>query len=62
MISKLADVKLKSEERTSSTHALTMYRHTHEVDGKDYLIGRLQLLTFLNLAFRSLGYCWLRDI
>lgn len=28
-----------SEERTSSTHALTMYRHNAKHDGKDYKIG-----------------------
>ena len=26
------------EERTSSTYALTMYRHNHEIDGEDYKI------------------------
>ena len=26
------------EERTSSTYALTMYRHTHDIDGTDYKI------------------------
>ena len=26
------------EERTSSTYALTMYRHTHEIDGVEYKV------------------------
>ena len=29
-----------SEERTSSTHALTMYRHNTIVDGKEYKVGK----------------------
>ena len=29
-----------SEERTSSTHALTMYRHNTTVNGKEYKIGK----------------------
>ena len=26
------------EERTSSTYALTMYRHNHEIDGQEYKV------------------------
>jgi Rab-like protein 2 len=32
---------LYSEERTSSTHALTMYRHNTIVDGKEVKVGKL---------------------
>jgi hypothetical protein len=28
-----------SEERTSSTHALTMYRHNTMIEGKEFKIG-----------------------
>lgn len=33
-------LNFNSEERTSSTHALTMYRHNTVVDGKEYKIGK----------------------
>lgn len=33
-----------SEERTSSTHALTMYRHNTVVNGKEYKVGMLLLM------------------
>lgn len=33
-----------SEERTSSTHALTMYRHNTVVNGKEYKVGNNALL------------------
>jgi len=29
-----------SEERTSSTHALTMYRHNTTLNGKEYKVGK----------------------
>ena len=32
------------EERTSSTHALTMYRHNTNHKGKDYKIGKFKIL------------------
>ena len=33
-------IMIYSEERTSSTHALTMYRHNTVVDGKEYKVGK----------------------
>ena len=33
-------LNLYSEERTSSTHALTMYRHNTVHNGKEYKVGK----------------------
>jgi hypothetical protein len=36
----------ESEERTSSTYALTMYRHNHTLNGKEIKIGKQVTKTF----------------
>ena len=33
-------LRIISEERTSSTHALTMYRHTAKVGDAEYKVGK----------------------
>ena len=43
-----------SEERTSSTHALTMYRHNTTFNGKEYKVGMLSISSHFH---RHLGYC-----
>ena len=60
MISNFLNLTLSSEERTSSTHALTMYRHNTMVDGKEYKVGKIREMS--NQAYRYLGYSWIRVI
>ena len=55
-------LSIYSEERTSSTHALTMYRKDMEIDGTEYKIGKSRKLGY-NLVCKSnryLGHSWIR--
>jgi hypothetical protein len=42
----------ESEERTSSTYALTMYRHNHTLNGKEVKIGKQVTKTFGTLLVK----------
>lgn len=55
-------ITLYSEERTSSTHALTMYRHNTTVDGKEVKVGKLLFKKLNNEFDRYLGHSWIRII
>jgi len=46
MTSKEISISIFSEERTSSTHALTMYRYNYNMNGKTQKIGNKRDLTF----------------
>ena len=53
-----------SEERTSSTHALTMFRYNYTIKGTTYKVGKFKFSFFpyISILRRYLGHCWLRII
>ncbi len=50
-------ILLDSEERTSSTHALTMFRYNYTINKKTYKVGKWQSST-IQLVFLTTALCW----